>query len=78
MDREVRMLSRLAILLLAAIPVLAQSTGTATVVGTVTDSTGAVIPGVKVRFATSELSLPMKAKRTPLGATTFPICRQAL
>ena len=42
------MLTRFAVLLFAALPVIAQSTGTATVVGTVTDSTGAVVPGVRI------------------------------
>ena len=42
------MLQRFVLALLAASSLLAQSTGTATVVGTVTDSTGAVVPGVKV------------------------------
>lgn len=42
------MLSRFAIFLIAAMASWAQSTGAATVVGTVTDSTGAVVPGVRV------------------------------
>ena len=72
MDMEVRMLSRLAILVLAAIPVMAQSTGTATVVGTVADSTGAVVPGVKVTVRNTGTQFASEGQTNANGAYYIP------
>lgn len=67
------MLSRLAILIFAALPMLAQSTGTATVVGTVTDSTGAVVPGVRITVRNIGQQIASEGRPTPMAPTTFRI-----
>ena len=66
------MLSRLAILVLAAIPVVAQSTGTATVVGTVTDSTGAVVPGVRVTVRNTGTQFAYEGQTSAAGSYYIP------
>ena len=66
------MLSRLAILLLAALPALAQSTGTATVVGTVTDPTGAVVPGVRVTVRNLGTQFAYEGLTTATGSYYIP------
>lgn len=66
------MLSRLAILLIAALPMLAQSTGTATVVGTVSDSTGAVVPGVRVTVRNTGTQFASEGQTNANGAYYIP------
>jgi hypothetical protein len=66
------MLSRLAILLFAALPMLAQSTGTATVVGTVTDSTGAVVPGVRITVRNTGTQIASEGLTNTNGAYYIP------
>ena len=66
------MLSRLAILLVAALPMLAQSTGTATVVGTVSDSTGAVVPGVRVTVRNTGTQFASEGQTNANGAYYIP------
>src|SRR5438128_6773584 len=69
---EVTMLSRLAVLILAAIPLVAQSTGTATVVGTVTDSTGAVVPGVRLTVRNTGTQFAYEGQTTANGSYYIP------
>src|SRR5215212_8946786 len=69
---EGTMLSRIAVLILAAIPALAQSTGTATVVGTVTDSTGAVVPGVRVTVRNTATQFAFEGETTAAGSYYIP------
>ena len=66
------MLTRLAVLVLAAIPLLAQSTGTATVVGTVTDSTGAVVPGVRVTVRNTGTQFAYEGQTSAAGSYYIP------
>ncbi|MBI2686847.1 MAG: TonB-dependent receptor [Acidobacteria bacterium] len=66
------MLSRLIVVVLAAMPLLAQSTGTATVVGTVTDSTGAVIPGVRLTVRNIGTQFAYEGQTTAAGSYYIP------
>jgi hypothetical protein len=48
------MVKTLALLMVCALGLLAQTTGTATLVGTVTDNTGSVVPGAAVNVVNTE------------------------
>lgn len=48
------MLSRTLSFLFLAVSAFAQTTGTATLVGTLTDNTGAVIPGATINIVNTE------------------------
>ena len=50
----------------------AQTTGTATIVGTVTDSTGAVVPGAKVTARNVERSFVYEGVTNETGAYYIP------
>ncbi|MCC6392308.1 MAG: TonB-dependent receptor [Bryobacterales bacterium] len=69
---------RLLLALLLALnlaPLFAQTTGSATLVGTVTDSTGAVIPGVKVVVANTETSIQTEGATNSEGYYYIPYLR---
>src|SRR5438874_3878444 len=57
---------------LAATPAAAQTTGAATLVGTVTDSTGAVLPGAKVSVVNIETSFRSETQTGPEGSYYVP------
>jgi outer membrane receptor protein involved in Fe transport len=68
------------ILLLSAIPLLAQRT-TADVLGTVTDATGAVLPGVKITVHSLETSADFSAESDKNGdyeVTSLPVGRYSI
>ena len=66
-------LSVLAIAILTAvIPAFAQSTGTATLVGTVTDSSGLVIPGAKVTVVNTETAFRSETVTSSEGGYYVP------
>ncbi|MCC6365402.1 MAG: TonB-dependent receptor [Bryobacterales bacterium] len=56
-------------------PLFAQTTGSATVVGTVSDSTGAVIPGVKVVVVNTETSIQTEGTTNSEGYYYIPYLR---
>lgn len=64
------MLRRLAVLLLAALPLLAQFK--ATINGDVTDSSGAAIPGAKVKVRSVAIGLERDAVTSGTGSFTIP------
>ncbi len=57
---------------LAATAAIAQTTGTATLVGTVTDSTGAVVPGVQVTVVNADTAFRSETTTTSEGSYTVP------
>jgi len=59
-------------LVLVATGAIAQTTGSATLVGTITDSTGAVLPGVKVSVVNTETSFRSETQTSPEGSYYVP------
>src|SRR6476659_4876808 len=59
--------------LLLLVPIaFAQTTGTATVVGTVTDNTGAIVPGAIVKIVNTETQFVYNGQTSPEGAYYVP------
>src|SRR4030095_8228590 len=59
--------------LLLLVPIaFAQTTGTATVVGTVTDNTGAIVPGAIVKIVNTEAQFVYNGLTSPEGAYYVP------
>ena len=50
----------------------AQTTGTATLVGTVTDNTGAIVPGASVKIVNTETQFVYNGATNPEGAYYVP------
>ncbi|MBN8729082.1 MAG: TonB-dependent receptor [Acidobacteria bacterium] len=61
--------------LVCAPALLAQSTGTATIVGTVTDTSGAIVPGAKVSARNTDTSFLYESTTTSEGAYYLPNLR---
>src|SRR5438045_4055514 len=57
---------------LAATAAIAQATGGATLVGTITDTTGAVLPGAKVSVVNVETSFRSETQTSPEGSYYVP------
>jgi hypothetical protein len=55
-----------------AVSLLAQTTGTATLVGIVTDNTGAVVPGASITVVNLETQFISKSQTTPEGSYYVP------
>jgi hypothetical protein len=66
------MVRLLSIALLFAASALAQTAGTATVLGNVTDSTGAAIVAAKISVTNPETSATLATMTTPEGAYQVP------
>ena len=68
-----------AALLLSPLPALAQSVQTATLTGTVTDTTGAVLPGATVTVPSDSLigGTPFNHAQMPTAGIGFRRCRRA-
>ena len=59
--------------LLLLVPIaFAQTTGTATLVGTVTDNTGAIVPGAIVKIVNTETQFVYNGQTSPEGAYYVP------
>src|SRR5437016_4171601 len=65
-----RIIAVVAVLILAAIPVAAQSTGT--ILGTIKDSSGASIPGAMVNVRNTDTNLTRTATTEQDGSYRFP------
>ena len=63
---------RLILLLLTAVIAVAQSTGSATLVGTVADSSGAAVPGAKVTVRSEERAFVYEGETTAQGDYYIP------
>jgi uncharacterized surface anchored protein len=59
-------------LLLPVVIAFAQTTGTAILVGTVTDNTGAVVPGASVKIINNETQFVYNGLTSPEGAYYVP------
>ena len=60
------------VLLLLVSLAFAQTTGTATLVGTVTDNTGAIVPGATINIVNTETQFVYNGKTNPEGAYYVP------
>jgi len=74
-NHSIRIFSAAGLVLLLAAAGLAQTTGTATLVGTVTDATGAVVPGAKVRAVDVGRSFVYETETNSVGAYYLPNLR---
>lgn len=66
------MLKHVCTLLFLACAAFAQTTGTATLVGTLTDNTGAIVPGATVTIVNTETQFVSNSQTTPEGAYYIP------
>lgn len=66
------MLPRLFAILILALPVFAQTTGTATLVGNVTDTSGAVVTGARVNIVNTETQFAHNGQTNDQGAYYVP------
>lgn len=66
------MIRLLSLVFLAALAASAQTTGTANIVGTVTDATGASVPGAKIRVQNQQTSFLYESVTSPSGDYYIP------
>ena len=66
------MIRLLSLVFLAALAASAQTTGTANIVGTVTDATGASVPGAKIRVKNQQTSFLYESVTSPSGDYYIP------
>lgn len=66
------MLKQVCTLLFLTCAAFAQTTGTATLVGTITDNTGAIVPGATVTIVNTETQFVSNSQTSPEGAYYVP------
>jgi len=68
----------LAVLGLMGLPVFGQATSTGTLAGTITDPTGAVVPGAMISVKNNETGQEFNAKSNDEGVFTIPALNAGL